>query len=149
MKLSTRSRYGTRLMLDMAQHYNEGPIQLGDIAKRQDVSVKYLEQIIIPLKRAHYIESVRGPKGGHILTKPPAEITVGEIVALLEDSSCLVECCEDTTVCERADLCPTRLLWKEASEAMFDRLAAITLADLVEKAKAMESKKITQVLASS
>jgi Rrf2 family iron-sulfur cluster assembly transcriptional regulator len=149
MKLSTRSRYGTRLMLDMAQHYNKGPIQLGDIAKRQDVSVKYLEQIIIPLKRAHYIESVRGPKGGHILTKPPEEITVGEIVALLEDSSCLVECCEDTTVCDRADLCPTRGLWKEASEAMFDRLAAITLADLVEKAKAMESKKFDQVLASA
>ena len=149
MKLSTRSRYGTRLMLDMAQHYNKGPIQLGDIAKRQDVSVKYLEQIIIPLKRAHYIESVRGPKGGHILTKPPEEITVGEIVALLEDSSCLVECCEDTTVCDRADLCPTRGLWKEASEAMFDRLAAITLADLVEKAKAMESKKFNQVLASA
>jgi Rrf2 family transcriptional regulator, iron-sulfur cluster assembly transcription factor len=149
MKLSTRSRYGTRLMLDMAQHYNKGPIQLGDIAKRQDVSVKYLEQIIIPLKRAHFIESVRGPKGGHILTKPPEEITVGEIVALLEDSSCLVECCEDTTVCARADLCPTRGLWKEASEAMFDRLAAITLADLVEKAKAMESKKFDQVLASA
>ena len=81
MKLSTRSRYGTRLMLDMAQHYREGPIHLGDIAKRQDVSVKYLEQIIIPLKKAHYIESVRGSKGGHILTKPPEEITVGEIVA--------------------------------------------------------------------
>ena len=145
MKLSTRSRYGTRLLLDMAQHYNEGPIQLGDIAKRQAVSVKYLEQIIIPLKKAHYIESVRGPKGGHILTKPPDKITVGEIVALLEDSSCLVECCEDTTVCNRADLCPTRLLWKEASEAMFDRLTAITLADLVEQAKAMESKKSNQV----
>ena len=72
MKLSTRSRYGTRLMLDMAQHYNEGPIQLGDIAKRQDVSVKYLEQIIISLKKARYIESVRGPKGGHILTRPPS-----------------------------------------------------------------------------
>jgi len=72
-----------------------------------------------------------------------------EIVALLEDTSCLVECCEDTTVCERADLCPTRLLWKEASEAMFDRLEAITLADMVERAKAMESKESTRVLASS
>jgi Rrf2 family iron-sulfur cluster assembly transcriptional regulator len=149
MKLSTRSRYGTRLMLDMAQHYNEGPIHLGDIAKRQDVSVKYLEQIIIPLKRAHYIESVRGPKGGHILTKPPAEITVGEIVALLEEGTSLVECCDDTSVCERADICPTRLLWKEASEAVFDRLEAITLADLAERAKAMKSKESTHVLASS
>ncbi len=145
MKLSTRSRYGTRLMLDMAQHYREGPLQLGDIAKRQEVSVKYLEQIIIPLKKAHYIESVRGRKGGHILTKPPEEITVGEIVALLEESSGLVECDQDTTVCERADICPTRLLWKEAYEAMFDRLEAITLADLVERAEDMESKRLNHV----
>jgi Rrf2 family iron-sulfur cluster assembly transcriptional regulator len=145
MKLSTRSRYGTRLMLDLAQHYHEGPLQLGDIAKRQAVSVKYLEQIIIPLKKAHYIESVRGRKGGHVLTKPPEEITVGEIVALLEESSGLVECAQDAKVCERADICPTRLLWKEAYEAMFDRLEAITLADLVERAGDMESKKLNHV----
>jgi Rrf2 family transcriptional regulator, iron-sulfur cluster assembly transcription factor len=138
MKLSTRSRYGTRLMLDMAQHFNEGPIQLGDIAKRQDVSVKYLEQIIIPLKKAHYIESVRGPKGGHILTKAPAEITVAEIVAVLEDGVNLVECVDQPSVCERAPACPTRLLWQEASEAMFDKLKAVTLADLVERAKTMK-----------
>ena len=144
MKLSTRSRYGTRLMLDLAQHYREGPLQLGDIAKRQEVSVKYLEQIIIPLKKAHYIESVRGRKGGHILTKPPEEITVGEIVALLEDNSCLVACDRDGTVCERADICPTRLLWKEVHEAMFDRLEAVTLADLVKRAKDLEGKKLNQ-----
>lgn len=135
MKLSTRSRYGTRLMLDMAQHYDKGPIQLGDIAKRQAVSVKYLEQIIIPLKKAHYIESVRGPKGGHTLTKPPEEITVGEIVALLEEGTSLVECTEHAEVCERADFCPTRLVWKEAAEAMFDKLQSITLADLAAKAE--------------
>jgi Rrf2 family protein len=145
MKLSTRSRYGTRLMLDMARHYRAGPLQLGDIAKRQEVSLKYLEQIIIPLKKARYIESVRGRKGGHILTKPPEEITVGEIVALLEEGSGLVKCARDTSVCERADICPTRLLWKEAYEAMFDRLAAVTLADLVEQAEALESERLDQV----
>ncbi len=145
MKLSTRSRYGTRLMLDMARHYQEGPIHLGEIAKRQDVSVKYLEQIIIPLKKAHYIESVRGPKGGHILSKPPEEITVGEIVALLEEGSSLVECIEDPTVCDRSGTCPTRLLWKEVSEAMFDKLKAVTLADLVKRAKALENKEFDQI----
>jgi Rrf2 family iron-sulfur cluster assembly transcriptional regulator len=145
MKLSTRSRYGTRLMLDMAQHYQEGPIQLGDIAKRQDVSVKYLEQIIIPLKKAHYIKSLRGPKGGHILTKPPEKITVAEIVALLEASTSLVDCTVDSTVCERANSCPTRLIWQEASEAMFARLQSITLADLVEKAKALENQESNPV----
>ena len=144
MKLSTRSRYGTRLMLDMAQHYREGPLQLGDIAKRQEVSVKYLEQIIIPLKKAHYIESVRGRKGGHILAKPPEEITVKEIVALLEEGPTLVECCDDSAACQRSHICATRLLWKEVSEAMFDKLQAITLADLVERANALESTESSQ-----
>ena len=132
MKLSTRSRYGTRMLLDMAQHYNQGPVHLGDIAKRQNISLKYLEQIIIPLKKAHYVKSVLGPKGGHLLAKPPDQITVGEIVALLEEGINLVECTENPEVCDRAQTCPTRLIWREASHAMLDRLQAITLADLVE-----------------
>ena len=134
MKLSTRSRYGTRLMVDMAQHYNQGPVQLGDIAKRQDISLKYLEQIIIPLKKARYIKSIRGPKGGHFLAKAPEKITVAEIVALLEEGATLTDCSENAKVCERADFCPTRMVWKEAAEAMFDKLQSITLADLAAKA---------------
>jgi Rrf2 family iron-sulfur cluster assembly transcriptional regulator len=132
MKLSTRSRYGTRLMLDMAQHYNDGPIHLANIARRQGISVKYLEQIIIPLKKAHYVKSVRGPKGGHILAKPPAEITVGEIVALLEEGDYLAECSNDSQVCERSSTCLTRRLWKEAAQAMFDKLHSVTLADVMQ-----------------
>ena len=131
MKLSTRSRYGTRMLLDLAQHYNQGPVQLGEIAKRQNISLKYLEQIIIPLKKAHYVESVRGPKGGHMLAKPPELITVGEIVALLEEGSSLVECAEHAELCERSPNCPTRLIWQEAAQAMFDKLKAISLADLL------------------
>ena len=146
MKLSTRSRYGTRLLLDMAQHYNQGPIQLGDIARRQEISVKYLEQIIIPLKRAHFIETVRGPKGGHILARPPEEITVAEIVGLLEDSTSLVQCTERAEVCGRADTCPTRLIWKKASRAMFDTLKSVTLADMVEKAWMGKNKELSHVL---
>jgi Rrf2 family iron-sulfur cluster assembly transcriptional regulator len=136
MKLSTKSRYGTRLLLDMAVHYNQGPVQLGDIAKRQNISVKYLEQIIIPLKKAKYIQSVRGPKGGHALTRPPEEITVGEIVALLEEGATLAECSEHSAVCERSATCPTRLIWHEAAKAMFDKLNTITLADLLPKGPA-------------
>ncbi|HEX9882991.1 MAG TPA: Rrf2 family transcriptional regulator [Desulfobaccales bacterium] len=146
MKLSTRSRYGTRLLLDMAQHYNQGPVQLGDIARRQEISVKYLEQIIIPLKKAHFIESVRGPKGGHILARPPAEITVAEIVALLEDGTSLAACTERAEVCGRSNTCPTRLIWKEASQAMFNTLKSITLADLVEKAGPVANKEFKNVL---
>ena len=135
MKLSTRSRYGTRLMVDMAQHYHDGPIHLANVAKRQGISVKYLEQIIIPLKRAHYILSVRGPKGGYTLARPPAEITVGEIVALLEEGASLVECSDRDEVCERSSTCLTRHLWKEAAQAMFDKLHAISLADVLKMAE--------------
>ena len=101
MKLSAKSRYGTRLMLDMAQHYDDGPIHLANVARRQGISVKYLEQIIIPLKKANYIQSVRGPKGGHQLARPPEEITVGEIVALLEEGTTLAECSDNDESCER------------------------------------------------
>jgi Rrf2 family protein len=148
MKLSTRSRYGTRMLLDMAQHYNQGPVQLGDIAKRQNISVKYLEQIIIPLKKAHYVESMRGPKGGHVLTRPPEQITVGEIVALLEEGITLVECTEHSEVCERSPSCPTRLVWKEAARAMFDKLNTVTLADLLLLGQAAETeiKELSRVL---
>ena len=132
MKLSTRSRYGTRLMLDMAQHYDHGPLHLTGIAQRQGISVKYLEQIIIPLKRAQLVKSVRGPKGGHTLAKPPEAITVGEIVALLEDGMSFVDCSDHPEVCQRSETCVTRYVWREAANAMFGKLHAITLADLVK-----------------
>ena len=135
MKLSTKSRYGTRLMLDMAQHYDDGPVHLANVARRQGISVKYLEQIIIPLKKGNYIRSVRGPKGGHTLARPPEEITVGEIVALLEDSAALAACSDNPMVCERSTVCPTRSIWQEAAQAMFDKLQSITLADLLNRNK--------------
>jgi len=130
LKLSTRSRYGTRLMLDMAQRYNQGPIQLREIAERQKISVKYLEQIVRPLKKAGYVCSVRGPKGGHRLGKPPETITIGEIVALLEGGRELISCAEDPGRCGMIDRCATRHVWMEASRAMYERLNSITLADL-------------------
>ncbi len=133
MKLSKRALYGTRLMLDMARHYQKGPVRLGSIAERQHISVKFLEQIIIPLKMAAYVQSVRGPKGGHMLAKPPDQVTVGEVVELLEGGPWISECTGNPAICERSALCPTRLLWKEATEAMLDRLRATTFADLLER----------------
>jgi Rrf2 family protein len=135
MKLSTRSRYGTRLILDMAQHQGNTPVQLGEIARRQNISLKYLEQIIRPLKRANYIKSFRGAKGGHMLNKPPEQITVGEVVAIMEGGSFLASCSKNSRVCERADRCPTRFLWMEASQAFFERLNQITFADLLSAGK--------------
>ena len=140
MKLSTRSRYGTRLMLDMAQHNNQGPIRLGSIAERQAIPLKYLEQIIIPLKRAHYVKSMRGPRGGHMLAKSPADITVREIVDLLEGGLRLTRCTEYPEECSRSETCLTRFLWKETTEAIQQRLQAITLADLAARFKEDGSK---------
>ena len=104
MKLSTRTRYGTRMILDLAQHFGQGAIQLGEIAKRQKISLKYLEQIIRPLKKADYVRSFRGAKGGHVLKKPPEEITVAEIVAVLEGGDTLIQCDQDPETCERKAL---------------------------------------------
>jgi Rrf2 family transcriptional regulator, iron-sulfur cluster assembly transcription factor len=142
MKLSTRSRYGTRLMLDMAEHYEEGPIRLGLIAKRQGIPSKYLEQIIIPLKKANYVKSLRGYKGGHMLAKRPDEITVGEIVTLMEGGLRLTSCGDNPEVCERSETCVTRLLWKQATDAMTEKLNAINLADLVIMVRAKENNEM-------
>ena len=131
MKLSTKTRYGTRMILEMAQNYGQGTIQLGEIASRQNISLKYLEQIIRPLKKADYIKSFRGAKGGHMLAKPPEEITVGEIVAVLEGGDTLVDCDREPQECERVDSCLTRYLWQQAASAMFQRLSAITFGDLI------------------
>jgi Rrf2 family iron-sulfur cluster assembly transcriptional regulator len=132
MKLSSRSRNGTRMMVDLAQHYDKGPIQIGEIAKRQDISVKYLEQLVIPLKKADYIRSVRGPKGGHMLAKRPDEITVGEIVRILEGGIDLSVCIENPDACEKTGSCLTRGVWEEATKAMYEKLNSTTLSKMIE-----------------
>ena len=146
MKLSTKTRYGTRMILEMAQNYGQGAIQLGEIAKRQNISLKYLEQIIRPLKKADYIKSFRGAKGGHILSKPPEEITVGEIVAVLEGGDTLIHCDKGPEDCESVNTCLTRYLWMEAATAMFQRLSAITFADLITLKKDVCKNKIIDYL---
>lgn len=130
MKLSTRSRYGTRMLLDIAENSNGKPVSVSEISKRLGVSVKYLEQLIRPLKRGGYLESVRGPKGGHLLTRSPEEITVGEVVRLLEGGINLTDCVGDDTVCGRSCECSVRSVWVEATQAMNRILDSITLSQI-------------------
>ena len=120
-------------MADLAGHIDEGPIQLGDIAERQGISVKYLEQLIIPLKKAGLIKSVRGPKGGHLLAVAPYEITVGEIVAVLENGISLIRCLDDPKACERHNTCRTRGIWMKITKAMRDTLNAVMLSEITIK----------------
>ena len=132
MKLSTRSRYGARILVDLARNSNQGPVQIGEISKRQDISVKYLEQLIRPLKQADLVNSVRGPKGGHLLAKKPEEITLGQIVRLFEGQSELVECISNPEKCSMSDDCQVRLAWGDATSALYEKLDNTTIADLLE-----------------
>lgn len=131
MKLSTRSRYGTRIVLELARHYGGGPIQVSEIARIQHIPVKYLEQLIRTLKKAGLIKSVRGSKGGHQLNERPDRITVGRIVRLFEGQTDLVKCVSSPESCNRANECRVRNVWIEATEAMYDKLDAITIEDLI------------------
>ncbi len=123
------------MMQDLAQHYDKGPVRIGEIAKRQDMPVKYLEQLVIPLKQGNFIKSVRGPKGGHMLARPPADITVGQIVKALESGIDLTGCIENPGECQRSGRCLTRGIWEDASKAMYDKLNSITLSNMLEMEK--------------
>jgi Rrf2 family protein len=135
MKLSTKGRYGVRLMIDLALHYGEGPIFLKDIAKRQEVSEKYLWNLTMPLKIAGLINSARGPQGGYTLAKQPSEITLKDIVHVLEGPLCIVECVSNLSFCKRFQTCIARDVWRDISDKISQTLESITLQDMVEKKK--------------
>jgi len=134
MKLSTRGRYGTRALLDLALH-EEGPVLLKDIAQRQQISLQYLEHLITPLIAAGIIRSTRGPRGGVSLAKLPQEIRLSEVIQLLEGSITPVECVNSPEVCSRSDSCAVRDIWSELKKAMNGVLESITLQDLVKRQK--------------
>jgi len=133
MKLSTRGRYGLRALLDLALHQGEGLVLLKDIARRQEVSLPYMEHLITPLIAAGLVKSTRGARGGVLLLKPPAEIKLSEVVQLLEGSIAPVDCVNDPKVCHRSASCVTRDVWVEMKDAMSQVLDSTTLQDLVER----------------
>lgn len=145
MRLTTKSRYGTRLILDISVYGNGKPVPLSEIAKRQNISMKYLEQLTTKLKKAGLINSLRGPAGGHMLAKSPEKITIGQIVRVLEESSAISDCAEQEKqvcgICNRAGDCLSQWVWSEASRAMFDRLDEITIAGLLSIKKEIIKKK--------
>jgi Rrf2 family protein len=120
-------------MIDLAQNSGKGPVRIHDIAKRQDISVKYLEQLIIPLKKANFIKSVRGPKGGHMLARPKGKITVGSIVRVLEPDSELVACLEKPETCRKSSDCVSRNIWSRATQAVYDILDSVNLSELSQE----------------
>ena len=133
MKISTKGRYALRLMLDLAMHDTGEYISLKDISSRQEISVKYLEQIVISLSRAGLVKSVRGSQGGYRLAKAPEEYRAGDILRLIEGSLAPVSCLDDNVnQCPRSEQCATLELWKRLNNAINAVVDSMTLADLAE-----------------
>jgi len=135
MKLSTKGRYGTRALLELALHHKEGQVLLKNIAQRQQIPLPYLEHLITPLVTAGIIRSTRGARGGVSLARRPEEIRLSEVFQLLEGSTAPVECINNPEICDRADSCVTRDIWGELKKAMDEVLESTTLQDLVERQK--------------
>ncbi len=135
MKLSTRTRYGMRAILELAENYGNGALRLKTIAKHQELSVKYLEQLMAILKSAGIVRSIRGPKGGYALAKSPSQVKVSECFVCLEGPVITTECVEDDSFCTRAEDCVTRQVWTQVQKAVMDVLNSMTLQTLADMSK--------------
>jgi Rrf2 family cysteine metabolism transcriptional repressor len=131
MKLSTKGRYGVKAMVDLAINYGEQPVSIKSISERQNISEYYLEQLFSSLRRAKLIKSVRGAQGGYILNRAPKEITIQDVINVLEGPIEVSNCLEDGA-CNNIDCCATRLLWKKLKDSIDSVTSAITLKDIVD-----------------
>ncbi|MDO8716183.1 MAG: Rrf2 family transcriptional regulator [Dehalococcoidales bacterium] len=141
MKLSTRGRYGTKVLLDLAMYQGAGPVSLKDISQRQQIPLHYLEHLIAPLITGGIIRSSRGAKGGIALVKTPAEVRLSEVIPLLEGSIAPAECVANPELCGNAASCVTRDVWREMENAMTGVLEGITLQNLADRQRSKEQPK--------
>ena len=143
MELTTRTRYGTRLMIELALNFGKGVVRLKEIAKSQDISEKYLSQIVIVLRSAGLINSTRGANGGYRLSRDPSMISLKEIVEVLEGGFSPVACVKHPSGCERAATCVIREVWSRLNQEMSETLGSVTLENLVKMSheKALEQIK--------
>ncbi len=139
MKLSTRGRYSTRLMLELGLRFGQGPVLLKDISKKQEISLKYLGQLIIPLKIAGLIKSTRGSHGGYFLAKAPEDIKLSQILRAVEGNLAFTECVDSPDICYRSGRCVAHDIWEDASKQFNDMLNSISLADMLKKHKKKSS----------
>ena len=130
-QLSTRGRYGTRLMCCLAMHYSKGPLLLKNIAEAEALSIKYLEQLVLPLREADLITASRGPHGGYTLCRAPEEITMRQILLALEGKLSPVECLSNPEKCGRVEKCPTHNLWSFLDGRIQETLEGLTLAGIL------------------
>lgn len=143
MKLSTKGRYGLRALVDLAVYSEERPVSISEIAKRQDISIRYLEQLLAKLKKAGIIRSVRGAQGGYLLAKDTEEISVGDVLRALEGDLVIVECTELTGAqksCIGSKYCVTKGVWKKINDSIEKTVDSISLKELADESKAIHNK---------
>lgn len=131
MKLSTKGRYGLKAMFELSLNQNDGPVSLKVIAKKQNISDQYLEQIFSALKKAGLVKSVRGAQGGYLLNREPKDITVGDILTVLEGPVSLSDCLLDDEICENSNICVTKVVWEKIKKGIEDVVESITLQDMI------------------
>jgi len=131
MKLSTKGRYGVKAMVDLAIHYGEEPISIKSISERQNISEYYLEQLFASLRKVNIIKSIRGAQGGYVLSRAPKDITVAEIMDVLEGPVEISDCVDEGT-CTNVDCCATRLLWVRIRDSINSVMESTTLQDMVD-----------------
>ncbi|HAU84469.1 MAG TPA: AsnC family transcriptional regulator [Lachnospiraceae bacterium] len=142
MKISTKGRYGLRAVLDLAMNSETEAVALSSIAERQHISVSYLEQLVSKLRKAGIVNSIRGAQGGYVLAKPADEISVGDILRALEGDLHPVDCAEvygGDSVCQGADVCVSKFVWKRISDSISQAVDTLMLSDLAEEGKALLS----------
>ncbi len=132
MKLSTKVRYAIRAMLELALHYGEGPVSVKEISKKQGISSRYLEHLIVSLQTAGLVKTIRGKEGGCVLARHPSQIKIAEVVSALEGPLAVVECVVDDKFCPREKFCVARDVWIKVREAILNVLNSITLQDMIE-----------------
>lgn len=140
MRMSTRGRYGLRVMLELAMRHGSGPVMMSAIARSQDISRKYMHGLLTSLKAAGLVQSVRGVGGGYVLALPPSRIRASEVVEALEGPCSPVACIRDSSLCERAGLCATRDVWQEVGKAIEGVLSGITLEELASRQRAKHAE---------
>jgi len=145
MRISMKADYGIRAMVDLARHYGEGPVQTSEIAARQFIPEPYLDQLLTVLRKAGLIRSIRGPQGGHMLMRPPSQITMGEVVAALEGNIAVLDCLDDMGACQLSERCGQRSVWQEVRAVTRRILDSVTLQDLLEREEQAETRVIYHI----
>jgi len=139
MRLSTKARYAARALVELALKYGQEPVKLKDIASRQDISLKYLEQVMFPLRISGYVKTHKGSQGGYALARPPDQINMYDVIQTVEGSLSPVDCVDNPEMCQRVDKCVTRRVWVGLKDAIYNELSNITLAELAEKQELLYS----------